>query len=308
MFKRDAFVTNHLGQITAGLLLCAVAIGFNPVKSSAAPAVDGQSVTVPAQPYPKSGLRQRLAAQGKTVPEVDNSLQSDIPARYYPPTSTALASDTGHAAIVALPDCNDRFPESWIKKLQDDGIGVLLISPNQAHPSQAYCTEGSLKAPKHGLTYWAFDALSALQYLTTQDEIDPNRIAVFGYGYGAGAAQLAIYRHGHAKHSKTQFKALIGLRPQCMSEMDNLAPSLLIGLKDDPFNPPAWCHWRLDRDLSPDLAPNREPVRFEVFESGETIEKQATRKLLSIESSPAIVAMVTNFLLESHVTEKNTQN
>ncbi|MBX2830073.1 MAG: alpha/beta hydrolase [Rhodospirillales bacterium] len=311
MLKQGAFGTKRLGRTTAALLLCATLLGVSPVNGATDLTHQGQSVIVPAQPYPQSGLRKRLASQGKTVPIVDNSLQSDIPARYYAPLSnaqTAQASSTRHAAIVALPDCNDHFPDVWIRMLNKDGIGVLVISPNQAHPSQAYCTEGSLGNPKHGLTYWAFDALSALKYLSLQDGIDPNRIAIFGYGYGAGAAQLAVYRHGHAKHSKTQFKAMIGLRPQCMSEMDNFAPSLLIGIKNDPFNPPAWCQWRIARDLSPDLAHTRKTVRFELFESSETIEKQATRKALSIESSPAIVAMVTNFLLESHVTEKKTQN
>jgi hypothetical protein len=282
----------HLRNVLLTAILCS---GISLLSLQAVPSAmadDVVSLSIPSLPYPQSGLRQRLASAGKSVPPVDESLQTDIPARYFPPAASAGHSESKHAAVIALPDCDDSFPASWISTLQDQGIAVLLISPNQAHPSQAYCTEGSLDAPKHGLTYWAFDAISALDHLIRMDGIDANRIGIFGYGYGAGAAQLAIYRNGHAKHFEHRFKAMVGLRPQCLSEMDNFAPSLLIGVKDDPFNPPAWCHWRMDRDLRPD----RQEVRFELFESDEMVEKQATRKTLAIENSEPVVALVTNFL------------
>ncbi|MCC4241190.1 alpha/beta hydrolase family protein [Thalassospira povalilytica] len=264
------------------------------------------TVLVPALPYPQSGLRKRLSDAGKTLPAIDNSLQADIPGLYYPPRQigTDIPDANRHPAIVALPDCDDHFPEDWINILRDLGIGVLVISPNRAHPSQAYCSEGSLGNPKHGLTYWAFDGLSALDYLAKQPDIDPERIAIFGYGYGGGAAQLAIYRDGHAKHFSARFRALIGLRPQCMSEMNNFAPSLLIALRGDPFNPPAWCQWRMDRDLTP----ARALVRFELIGNGETVEKQATRKVVAPEKSPEVVSIVTEFLSQSGVITKNREN
>lgn len=282
----------------AGLLL--------PFKVSAATPVDTtpQAVTIPSLPYPQSGLRKRLASMGKPVPPVDESLQDDIPGQYFPPQDDDAKNIGQHPAVVALPDCDGGFPDNWVRILQSHGMGVLLISPNEAHPSQAYCSEGSLEAPKHGLTYWAFDAISALHYLVGMDGIDSERVAIFGYGYGAGAAQLAIYRKGHAKHFDHHFKTLVGLRPQCMSEMDNFVPSLLIGLKDDPFNPPAWCHWRMDRDL----LPGRSNVSFEVIESGEIIEKQATRRTLSVESSAVIVTMVTEFLSKMGMAGDSTRN
>lgn len=291
------------GCFLAGLVFC-VALQLLPVHALAQTVTEVQTVSIAALPYPQSGLRKRLSAQGKSLPPVDASQQADIPGQYYPPVQTDNATPSHHPAIVALPDCDDSFPADWIRILRSHGIGVLLISPVQAHPSQIYCSEGSLDNPKHGLTYWAFDALSALNYLAKRDGIDPNRIGVFGYGYGAGAAQLAIYRKGHAKHFDQRFKALIGLRPQCMSEMDNFAPSLLVGVKDDPFNPPAWCNWRMDRDLGP----GRKPVRFVVVESGETIEKQATRKVLSIETTPAIVSIVSDFMIDNGLAEKNVKN
>ena len=294
----------RLGFLLAGCLLCVSTFYSIAGISHAAKADPGQSVMVPAQPYPVSGLRQRLIAEGKTIPGVDNSKQSDIPARYFPPKNFDPAQGRKHAAVVALPDCNDQFPENWIAILQDIGLGVLLISPYQAHPSQSYCTEGSLDKPKHGLTYWSFDALNALSYLAQQPDIDAKRIAVFGYGYGAAAAQFTIYRHGLAKRIPERFRALVGLRPQCMSEMDNFVPSLLVGVRNDPFNPPAWCEWRIDRDLGP----NRKPVQFELVNSGETIEKQATREWLPVENSPAVVSLITNFLSDNEIEDKSDQN
>lgn len=283
--------SSRLGCLLVGIALGAATYLGAPHPTAAA-SNDVRSVTIPSLPYPQSGLRQRLAAEGKSLPPVDVSLQADIPGQYYAPKANDTGDNAQHPAVIALPDCDDSFPAGWITTLQEQGIGVLLISPNQAHPSQGYCSEGSLANPKHGLTYWAFDAISALDYLVGMDGVDAERIAIFGYGYGAGAAQLAIYRKGHAKHFDHRFKTLVGLRPQCMSEMDNFVPSLLIGVKDDPFNPPAWCHWRMDRDLNPE----REPVRFELLESDEMIEKQATRKTLEIENSSEVVTLVTDFL------------
>ena len=89
-----------------------------------------------------------------------------------------------------------------------------------------------------------------------------------------------------------------------MSEMDNFVPSLLVGVRNDPFNPPAWCQWRIDRDLGP----NRKPVQFELVNSGETIEKQATREWLPVENSPAVVSLITNFLSDNQIEDKSDQN
>ena len=290
--------------LIVGMMLC-LTFGIVLIPAhSAAQTPAAVSVTIPSLPYPLSGLRKRLIDQGKAVPDVDVTLQSSIPAQYYGPSEDMPGSANKHAAIVALPDCDDHFPLDWITTLQTAGISVLLISPGQAHPAQDYCGGGQLQNPKHGLSFWAFDALSALDYLASQKDIDPDRIAVFGYGYGAGAAQLAIYRDGHAKHYTNRFRTLIGVRPQCMSEMNNFVPSLLIGVRNDPFNPPSWCKWRMDRDLTDDRA----PVRFEMVESGEIIEKQATRKELKIETGSPTIALVTNFLAETGFTEKQRQN
>ena len=264
----------------------------------------GQSVTVPSLSYPKSGLRQRLIAAGKAIPSVDESLQAGIPAVYFEPAAGSGNAKPPYPAVVALPDCDNHFPETWINILRQSGYAVLLISPPNAHPTQDYCGGGELQTPKHGLSYWAFDAISALHYLAGVKSIAPENIAVFGYGYGAGAAQLAIYRDGHAKHYQHRFKALVGLRPQCMSEMDNFVPSLLVAVKNDPFNPPAWCHWRIDRDV----LPNRQDVTLRSLDSSEMIEKQTTRKTLQIENSPLVVSLVTDFLSAMGISENIGRN
>jgi len=252
----------------------------------------GKVLTIPSLPYPKSGLRQRLIAAGKSIPDVDESLQEGIPGLYFEPATDNGKTSPPYPGVVALPDCDNHFPEAWISILRQSGYAVLLISPPKAHPAQDYCGGGQLQTPKHGLSYWAFDAISALHYLSGQKAIDPKNISVFGYGYGAGAGQLAIYRDGHAKHYQQRFRALVGLRPQCMSEMDNFVPSLLVGVTNDPFNPPAWCHWRIDRDLQP----NRQDVTFKTFDSSEKVENQTTRRQLSVETNAQTVTLIVDFL------------
>ena len=206
-----------------------IAVTFLRTPAKAQTRISGQSLTIPSLPYPKSGLRQRLIADGKSIPDVDESLQEGIPALYFEPTMDKGKANPPFSAVVALPDCDNHFPKAWISILRQSGYAVLLISPPNAHPTQDYCGGGHLQAPKHGLSYWAFDAISALYYLLGQKVIDPENIAVFGYGYGAGAGQLAIYRDGHAKHYQHRFNALVGLRPQCMSEMNNFAPQPACG-------------------------------------------------------------------------------
>jgi hypothetical protein len=271
-------------------IVIAATIARTPAKAETD--TSGKALTIPSLPYPKSGLRQRLIAAGKSIPDVDESLQEGIPGLYFEPTMDNGKTNPPYPALVALPDCDNHFPEAWISILRQSGYAVLLISPPKAHPTQDYCGGGQLQTPKHGLSYWAFDAISALYYLSGQKTIDPKNIAVFGYGYGAGAAQLAIYRDGHAKHYQNRFKALVGLRPQCMSEMDNFVPSLLVGVNNDPFNPPAWCHWRIDRDLQP----NRQSVTFEIVDSSEKVENQTTRRQLSVETNAQTVAVIVDFL------------
>ena len=275
------------------LVLCAAVFGAISASADAATIDNATNVDIPAQPYPPSGLRQRLMDAGNEIPKVDTSLQSDIPGTYYPPAS----NDAKTAAVIAVPDCDDRFPQEWISLLHDMGLAVLRISPGKAHPSQSYCMAGTLDNPKHGVAYWAFDALSALDYLAGQPGIDPDRIAIFGYGYGAAAAQLAVYRHGHAKRFDERFVAMVGLRAQCMSEMDNFVPALLVTVKGDRLNPPAWCQWRMDRDLRP----NREPVMFKMLQSDETPEKQATRTFLKVETGPDTTALIMDFLRKTGI-------
>ncbi|NIY76240.1 alpha/beta hydrolase [Thalassospira sp. HF15] len=286
-----AFRRNPIA-LFAMTLSVVIAATFVRTPAKAQTSASGQSITVPSLPYPKSGLRQRLIADGKSIPDVDESLQADIPALYFEPNADNGTVNAPYPAVVALPDCDNHFPKAWISTLQKSGYAVLLISPPNAHPTQDYCGGGHLQTPKHGLSYWAFDAISALYYLSEQKVIDPENIAVFGYGYGAGAGQLAIYRDGHAKHYQHRFNALVGLRPQCMSEMDNFVPSLLVGVKNDPFNPPAWCHWRIDRDLKP----NRQDVTFKTVESSEKVEDQTTRRQLSVETNVETVTLISDFL------------
>ena len=284
---------HHRSVAITILAFCAVVIVAMTPHAKAAAINDVQKIDIPSQPYPVSGLRQRLIDAGKAIPDVDSSLQFDIPGLYYPPVDENAKT----AAVIAVPDCDDRFPEDWITALHDAGLAVLRISPGKAHPSQSYCTAGTLDNPKHGVTYWAFDALSALDYLAGQDGIDPDRIAIFGYGYGAAAAQFAIYRHGHAKRFDQRFVSMVGLRAQCMSEMDNFVPALLVTVTGDRLNPPAWCQWRMDRDLHAD----REPVMFKILQSNETPEKQATRKFLKVETGPETTALVMDFLLKTGI-------
>ncbi len=139
---------HHRSVAITILAFCAVVIVAMTPHAKAAAINDVQKIDIPSQPYSISGLRQRLIDAGKAIPEVDSSLQCDIPGLYYPPVD----GNAKTAAVIAVPDCDDRFPEDWITALHDAGLAVLRISPGKAHPSQSYCTAGTLDNPKHGVT------------------------------------------------------------------------------------------------------------------------------------------------------------
>lgn len=97
----------------------------------------GQPVTVPSLPYPKSGLRQRLIAAGKAIPSVDESLQAGIPAVYFEPAAGNENAKPPYPAVVALPDCDNHFPETWITILRQSGYAVLFFDLTTSRPSDA---------------------------------------------------------------------------------------------------------------------------------------------------------------------------
>ena len=86
------------------------------------------------------------------------------------------------------------------------------------------------------------DAYVALHYLSTQDFVEPDSVAVMGYSMGGGAALNAIEKGTFEQMQATHFRAAVAYYPICAGNSgDMTAPTLiLIGDKDD-WTPASAC-------------------------------------------------------------------
>ena len=104
------------------------------------------------------------------------------------------------------------------------------------------------------------DAHAALHYLSQQDFVDPNRVAVVGYSLGGGAA-LRIAREGTVSEFEERFRAAIAYYPGCYDTGAAMAvpTMILIGAADD-WTPAEPC-----ADLAERLRKSGTPIALTIY-------------------------------------------
>jgi dienelactone hydrolase len=105
-----------------------------------------------------------------------------------------------------------------------------------------------------------YDAHAALHYLSQQDFIDPERVAMLGYSMGGGSA-LRIAREGSASEFEEKFRVAIAYYPECGGAVPAMAipTMILIGASDD-WTPAEPC-----RELADRLQKNGTPIDLTVY-------------------------------------------
>jgi dienelactone hydrolase len=133
-----------------------------------------------------------------------------------------------HPAVVFLHGCGGLFnrqgainsrERDWAARLTSQGISVLMV--DSLRPRQ----HGEMCAPAHfdATIYRArsFDAYAGLQYLQSQDFVQPQSIGVVGWSQGGGALLDAI-REGSAARPSTlpsgDFSMAVGFYPASCSK------------------------------------------------------------------------------------------
>jgi dienelactone hydrolase len=88
----------------------------------------------------------------------------------------------------------------------------------------------------------AFDAYTALRYLSQLDFVDPARVAVLGQSMGGSAALYAVDRDLAAQYFDPRFRAAIAYYPGCgIPAASMTAPTLVLIGEADDWNPAERC-------------------------------------------------------------------
>jgi dienelactone hydrolase len=138
-----------------------------------------------------------------------------------PFTLTVPSGKGPFAAIVILHDCSGLGPRSsgapWRWATQLTTKGYVTIWPDsfstRGYPD-GVCTDAS--APRISFAQRADDAYTALAYLQTLPNVDPQRVAVMGGSHGGSSTLAAIVdTAANSKRERSRFAAAIALYPGC---------------------------------------------------------------------------------------------
>jgi dienelactone hydrolase len=216
-------------------------------------------IATPAQP--QSQAHEIRGAQHVTFSSRDADLTHGAPTLidgwvFRPPGTGS------RPAIVALHGCAGLFASNgdlaprdrdWAERLAAQGYVVLLPDSFGPRGQREICSQSQrLIRPAYER---ARDAYGALEFLDAQPDVDPARVAIFGWSNGAITTLAAIAAHSRARpHDLAHdFRVAIAFYPDCRSSLarSDWAPPLaplhvLIGANDD-WTPAAPCGELVDR-------------------------------------------------------------
>jgi dienelactone hydrolase len=165
-------------------------------------------------------------------------------------------------AIIALHGCAGLFASTgelaardrdWAERLSAQGYVVLLPDSFGPRGKREICSQSQrLIRPAYER---ARDVYGALEFLDAQPDVDPARVAIFGWSNGAITTLAAIAAHSRARPHELahDFRVAIAFYPDCRSSLARgdwappIAPlHVLIGANDD-WTPAAPCSELVDR-------------------------------------------------------------
>ncbi len=146
------------------------------------------------------------------------------------------AGDGRFPAVVMLHDCRGIRPYQvgWADKLAGWGYVVLIVDSFMTRYDADVCAHLPVYAAEGRANDRVGDALGALEFLSTQPFVDPDRILIMGWAYDA--VLRAVAEPEAAEAGSKIFKAAIAISPSCRSVFGKslTAPALLlIGGNDD---------------------------------------------------------------------------
>ncbi len=233
------------------LLLFAAAVALAPPLDTAIAGPTSKWVEFDSAVLPVSPLRARIAKNLGKVAEP-----------YFPPAPLkgvlSRPKETGQPgpAVVLMPSCLgiEAFHTDWAKRLTDWGYVTLIVDSFGPKGLKAHCSTEENRGYQ-GFQYvpgnLTFDAYGAHSYLSDLPYVDPERIAVLGWGISGALG--TVLKDGAQKTLKARFNAVAALYPPCWEAplISFVSPVLvMVGDKDD-WTPSRFCQNMLSQ---------REPV------------------------------------------------
>jgi dienelactone hydrolase len=143
-----------------------------------------------------------------------------------------------YPAVVVLHGCGGISSHSAAIADRLGGWGYVALAIDSLGGRGLYrgCNSGTYRDQ-------AFDAYAGLRYLSTRDDVDAERVALFGQSMGGSAALYAIDRDLAASYFVQRFHTVIAYYPRCAvaSVPAMTAPVLILIGEADQWNPADAC-------------------------------------------------------------------
>jgi dienelactone hydrolase len=189
------------------------------------------------------------------------------------PTIVAMHSCGGLYSIIRSDNGNNVLTPRTVamaRELRQAGYNLLLPDSLTPRGKKSICTE-SLQQRGASTAERARDVQAALRWLATQDDVDPDRVALLGWDHGGTAVMQALTmpQERGALHAK----AAIAFYPNCAQFTNTRAaykpnaPLLILTGEDDDWAPAAPCSELSQKTASQEVKLNVYPDSYHDFDA-----------------------------------------
>ena len=159
-------------------------------------------------------------------------------------------------AVVVMHGCGGlgaRLRADWAERLNSWGYATLVVDSFKTRNIKDTCASY--------LPDRVYDAYGALDFLSQQSFIDPQRVALMGFSAGGIATLEATKVDGDEQLMDRKFKAAIGYYPVCsIGEGDATVPTLIMNGDRDDWSPANRCRQRVAH-----MTGKGAPVELEIY-------------------------------------------
>jgi dienelactone hydrolase len=189
------------------------------------------------------------------------------------PTIVAMHSCGGLYSIIRTGNGNNVLTPRTVamaRELRKAGYNVLLPDSLTPRGKSSICTE-SLQQRNVSTAERARDVQASLRWLSTQDDVDPDRIVLLGWAHGGAAVMKALTLP--PERGALRAKAAVAFYPNCgqfttshVAYKPN-APLLILMGQEDDWAPPSACTELSEKSAPGNVKLNIYPDSYHEFDA-----------------------------------------